>query len=379
MSKPTDSAARHAMWIDCDPGHDDVAAIILAAGDPCIELIGISVVAGNADLRRCTLNAMHVAATLQLTCPVIPGAAQPLLRPTRVCPAIHGETGLDSAHGRVPWPALEPDAWHSAREAAPAPARMYELIMQHWTRTGEQVRLVATGPLTNVALLLRTFPRVTRALHSITFMGGGITRGNVTPAAEFNIQVDPEAAAIVMQAGHGGHADDAADAAGADSKNTELSSLNFHDPSAPVPVRVCMVPLEVTHTALVTEQVMAALEAAGGEPFGQVVTGLMQFFAGTYKSIEGMDAPPLHDPCAVLASVHPELMQGIQAHVQVDTTSPLCAGQTVVDVRNVLKSSATCKNVFVCTSMDVPAFWEHMVQAVRAVAPSANAILSRQG
>ncbi len=208
---------------------------------------------------------------------------------------------------------------------------------------------MCTGALTNAALLVSVFPELVPLL-SIVFMGGAMGAGNTGPVAEFNIQTDPEAASIVMDCG----------------------------------AEVLMVPLEVTHTALVTPAVLARIRSGGGSAaaesdatalapaappseaasrFRRIICELLLFFAASYKRVFSFDSPPLHDPCAVAAALRPELFTLRRMRVDVETVSPLSAGQTVCDVWG---HSALPPNVVVATAMDVPAFWALMQAALDA-------------
>jgi inosine-uridine nucleoside N-ribohydrolase len=197
---------------------------------------------------------------------------------------------------------------------------------------GERATLVCTGALTNAALLLSVYPELAPALR-VVFMGGAVRGGNTGAVAEFNIQLDPEAAAVVLASG----------------------------------ARVEMVPLDVTHTALVTPDVLRRIRAGpGGEwpsRFRSVVAELLLYFAASYKSVFGFEAPPLHDPCAVLCALAPQLFELRHMRVDVETVSPLSYGQTVCDVHEQSKSPP---NVHVALRMDVPAFWGHMHAALDA-------------
>ena len=310
------------VWLDCDPGHDDALAIMLAAYAPGIRLLGLSTVHGNQTLTKTTLNARRVLAMAGVEgVRVAPGAAKPLLRPARVCAEIHGETGLDgpdlSAHA----------AEHDPAPQAPAIQQMHAALRD----AGASATLVCTGALTNAALLLSVYPELAATLR-VVFMGGAVRGGNTGAVAEFNIQLDPEAAAVVLSSG----------------------------------VHVTMVPLDVTHTALVTPDVLRRIRTGpdgAGSRFRRVVGELLVFFASSYKSVFGFDAPPLHDPCAVLCALAPQLFELRHMRVDVETVSPLSYGQTICDVHD---QSRLPPNVHVALRMDVPAFWEHMQAALDA-------------
>jgi purine nucleosidase/pyrimidine-specific ribonucleoside hydrolase len=188
------------------------------------------------------------------------------------------------------------------------------------------VALVPTGPLTNIALLLTRYPEDAARIREIVLMGGSTERGNVGPYAEFNIFVDPEAAAIVFGSG--------------------------------VPVTMCG--LNVTHQALVTPDVVARLEALGGE-LGVVCAELMTFFASTYKKLWGFEAPPLHDPVAVARVIDPALVECVDAHVAIEVSGEHTRGATVVDLHGYLGQAPNAK---VAVGLDVPRFWDRLVTAL---------------
>jgi inosine-uridine nucleoside N-ribohydrolase len=262
--------------IDCDPGHDDAIAILLALASPEVELIGVTTVAGNQTLDKTTRNAL---VTLEIAghsdIPVAAGAEAPLRRQLRTAAHVHGETGLDG-------PAL------------PVPAaRPVETDPAEWFRPG--VVLVATAPLTNVARWLERGVRPER----IVWMGGAIAEGNVTPAAEFNAFVDPEAAAAVFASG----------------------------------IPTTMVGLDVTHKALFTRAHAEQLRDAGRA--GRFVAELSDFFQAFHERSYGFDGSPIHDAMAVAHVIDPTLMTTRPANVAVETRSEYCDGRTVVDLRGV--------------------------------------------
>jgi inosine-uridine nucleoside N-ribohydrolase len=258
--------------IDCDPGHDDAIAILLALASPEVELRGIVTVAGNQTVDKTTRNALKV---LELAgrpdVPVVRGADRPLSRPLRTAAHVHGESGLDG-------PAL-PEPSTPLSDDDPA----------GWLEPG--VVLVATGPLTNVAQLLERGVRIER----IVWMGGAIAEGNVTPAAEFNAFVDPEAAAAVFASG----------------------------------VPVTMVGLDVTHKALFTRVHADLLRGTGR--VGKVVAELSDFFQRFHEERYGFDGSPIHDAMAVAEVVDPTLLETVECNVEIETSSEHCDGRTVVD------------------------------------------------
>jgi purine nucleosidase len=303
--------------IDCDPGHDDAVAILLAAGDPEIEVVGVTTVAGNQTLERVTANACTAATVAGLDVPVHAGCDRPLVRALRTAPEFHGVTGLD---GPAPIVAT----------VYPSRGHAVEFLTQTVMADPGGVTIVALGPLTNVATALRRRPDLAGAAAGVSLMGGSYTRGNVTPAAEFNIYVDPEAAAAVFEADWD----------------------------------VTMVGLDVTHQALYTPDVEARFRALG-TPAGRWVMDLMGFFAESYLEAAGMTSPPVHDPCAVAALFDPAVLTIREASVVVETTGANTSGMTVVDF-----AAPRNPHHHVAVGIDVEAFWTRVVDAVGALTPA---------
>jgi purine nucleosidase/pyrimidine-specific ribonucleoside hydrolase len=264
--------------VDCDPGHDDAIALLLALGSPEVELRGVTTVAGNQTLEKTTANAIRVLELAGRTeIPVAQGSPRPLVRELRVAANVHGETGLDGTD-------LPP------ARAEPAPQHAVDFLAERL----DGATLVATGPLTNVALLLARYPDV--RLERIVLMGGAIAEGNVTPAAEFNVWADPEAAARVFGSG----------------------------------LDVTMVGLDVTHRALVATEHAEELRASGR--VGQAVAELLDFYGVFHREVYGFDGSPVHDAVAVAHVIDPTLLETRHLNVRVDCASELCRGRTVVDV-----------------------------------------------
>jgi inosine-uridine nucleoside N-ribohydrolase len=278
----------------------------------------ITSVAGNCPLDLATLNARRVAALAGLEgVPIAAGAAGPLQGELVTAPDIHGETGLDGYElttGEAPLdprPAL--DLMADTLEAAPEP-----------------ITLVPTGPLTNVAQLLTARPDLRPRIREIVLMGGGTGRGNVTPAAEFNIFVDPEAAAIVFESG----------------------------------VPLTMIGLNLTHQALATAEVLERVRALPGEP-ARAVAGWMAFFGGRYERVHGEFAPPVHDPCTVAMLIDPSLIRCVDTFVAIETTGRWTRGATVVDLNRRLGRPP---NARVAMELDAPRFWDLVIGALEGLA-----------
>jgi inosine-uridine nucleoside N-ribohydrolase len=300
--------------LDCDPGHDDMVAILLAAANPRVDLLAITTVAGNGTLERTTYNARAVCSLAGIRdVPIAAGAPGPLVGRLRTAAHVHGESGLEGA--ALP----EPDLPLADEHAVSLMARLL-------SESPEPVTLVATGPLTNVALLLRTWPELMPRIREVVLMGGSLGAGNVEPLAEFNIFVDPEAADVVFSSG--------------------------------LPVTMCG--LNVTHQALATDAVMARLRALG-TPLAETVVGLLGFFRDRYRELWGLEAPPVHDPVAVARVIDPALVRCEDAHVAVELHGTHTRGATVCDRFGV---RGLAPNAKVALELDAVGFWELVVAAV---------------
>lgn len=273
-----------AVILDCDPGHDDAVAIALACARPELAVRAVTTVAGNAGLARTTRNALRVLTLLQQTdIPVAAGADRPLVRGPWVPVAFHGESGLDGSD--LPEAAV-----------GPVEATAIELMARLVRDAPEPITIVATGPLTNIALLLRATPALRQGIAEISLMGGALGEGNTTASAEFNIWSDPEAASIVFESG--------------------------------IPIR--MAGLDVTHQALVLPGDIERLDAIGTRA-GRVFADLMRFFAGHHRERYGWDGPPIHDAVAVAWLVAPDLIESHPFRIDVETGSGPARGRTVAD------------------------------------------------
>ncbi|MGW7683188.1 nucleoside hydrolase [Kribbella sp. NPDC054772] len=299
--------------LDCDPGHDDAIAILLAVADPAIDLRAVTTVAGNQTIEKCTLNARRVLSLAGAPdIPVARGAEQPLVRRLRIADDVHGQTGLDG-----PQFADEPTVPESPYSA--------QQILTDVLRTGTAT-IVATGALTNVARLLSEEPGLASNITEIVWMGGSTGRGNIAPLAEANAAVDPEAADLVARSG--------------------------------VPFTMCG--LNVTHQALVTDEVVARLDRIG-TPLARVCVEWMTFFASTYQELFGFVAPPLHDPVAVARVIDPAIVRCVEANLVVETQGEWTAGATVVDLDHY---TGRPPNARIAMELDRTAFWDRIVGAI---------------
>jgi inosine-uridine nucleoside N-ribohydrolase len=291
--------------LDCDPGHDDAIALLLALASPEVELLGVTTVAGNQTLEKTTANAIRVLDFLARDdVAVAAGAERPLLRKPFVAAYVHGETGLDG-------PDLPPP------QRAPLEQHAVDFLADH----AEGTTLVAVGPLTNVALLL--------ARHAgarpdrIVLMGGSIGLGNVTPAAEFNIWADPEAAARVFGSG----------------------------------LDVTMIGLDVTHQALLRDEHVERLRATGRT--GRMVAELYDFFHRYHAKTYGFTGSPIHDAVALAHVFRPDLVQTAHRHVAIECDSELTRGRTVVDL---WRRTGNEPNTHVGVDVDGDAFVELLLE-----------------
>ncbi len=301
--------------LDVDPGHDDAVALMMACGAPDLDLLAVTTVAGNVSLQKTTYNALRVLSLIGHTdIPVAAGAAQPLQRTLRTAEDIHGESGLDGP-SEIPPPTFEADSRHAVQ------------LIADTVRTAPQpVTLIPVGPLTNIALFLREHPELKEKIAHISLMGGSIGLGNTTPAAEFNIYVDPEAAQEIFKSG----------------------------------LPITMSGLDVTHQAGAGPTERERLRSMG--EVGGVVAGFLEFFAGAYESVFGFDAPPLHDPVAVAAVLRPELLETRPMRVDVECESELTRGETVCDFYGV---GGGTPNADIGVSLDREGFFELLYESLK--------------
>ncbi|WP_157014216.1 nucleoside hydrolase [Mesorhizobium xinjiangense] len=303
-------AAVRKIIIDTDPGQDDAVAILLALASPEFDILGITAVAGNVPLTLTSKNALKICELAgKRDTRVFAGASRPLMRTLVTAEEVHGKTGLDGPD--LPEPTMKLEAQHAV-----------DFIVD--TLMGEEpdtVTLCPLGPLTNVALALIREPRIAPRIKEIVLMGGGFFEGgNVTPAAEFNIFVDPHAADVVLRAG----------------------------------IPVVMMPLDVTHKALTTARRVERFRSMG-TAVGTATAELLDFFERFDEQKYGTDGGPLHDPCVIAYLIRPELFSGRQCNVSVETMSELTMGMTVIDWWGV---SDRPKNALVMRDIDHEGFFD---------------------
>ncbi len=295
--------------LDCDPGHDDAIALLLALGSPEVDLLGVTTVAGNQTLEKCTANALRVLEHVgRGDIPVAAGAGRPLVRQQRVAANVHGETGLDG-------PDLPP------AQGAPVDQHAADFLAE---RIAPDVVLVPTGPLTNVALMLARYPDVRP--ERIVLMGGAIAEGNVTPAAEFNIWADPEAAARVFASG----------------------------------IDLTMVGLDVTHKALFADRHAQRLEGRAGT----MVRELLGFYNRFHHDVYGFDGSPIHDALAVAQVLRPDLVETKHRGVEIDTGPEISRGRTYVDLWGRAGWEPNCH---VGVDVDADGFSELLIERINSL------------
>lgn len=296
--------------IDCDPGHDDAVALMLAQASPELELLGVTVVFGNVGLERTLRNTRVVRELLGGHFPIHAGADRPLLVPRISAEAVHGLSGLEGPH--LPEPQHPVADLHAVQF----------IIEQVMARPG-QITLVPTGPLTNIALALRLEPRLQQNVREIVLMGGSVDLGNWSPAAEFNILADPHAAQIVFSSG----------------------------------IPLVMFGLNLTHQAIATPARIARFRALGSL-VGQVAAELLEFFAEHHQERYGWEGGALHDPCTVAYLLAPELFETRSMFVEVDVTNGPNQGRTVCDYWRV---TGQTPNTQVAISIDADSFFDLLV------------------
>jgi inosine-uridine nucleoside N-ribohydrolase len=298
--------------IDCDPGHDDAIALLLALASPELEILGVTTVAGNQTLDKTTANALRILEFAGRTeIDVAAGADRPLIRDPFVAAYVHGETGLDG-------PDLPP------AQGSPVDRHAVDFLAARIRERNGEVTLVPTGPLTNVALMLALHPDAQPA--RIVLMGGAVAEGNVTPAAEFNIWWDPEAAARVFASG----------------------------------IDLTMVGLDVTHKALFTPGHVGRLTGR----VGKMVTELLRFYDRFHSEVYGFDGSPIHDAVAVAQALRSDLVETRFRNVEIDVESELCRGRTVVDL---WRRTEREPNAHVGVDIDADGFLELLVERINSL------------
>ena len=279
---------KRRLIIDCDPGHDDAIALILAFSKDIFDIAGVTVSAGNQTLDKTVQNAKNILDFIKADVPVAAGFSKPMLRELEIAPSVHGESGLDG-----------PDLKKS--EIPTHKLSAVEFIADVVKNSSKKITLVATGPLTNIGSFLAAYPELKNNIEEIVLMGGSIVGGNWSPAAEFNILVDPEAASIVYNSG----------------------------------IHVVMCGLDVTHKALMYPENIETIRELKS-PVATLVAELLDFFIIFHKE-QGFAGAPLHDPCTIAYLMKPEIFKTKELYVDIEVNGEYTTGATVADYYGVLK------------------------------------------
>lgn len=300
--------------LDCDPGHDDAVAIMLAGKNPMFDLLGITVESGNQTLEKTGRNALNLCQYLNIDVPVCLGASNPIIKEVEVCVAIHGESGLDGFN----FPDLEIE--YDSRHAV-------DFIIETILKSDEKVTMITTGPMTNLALAIRMEPNILSNIEEVVLMGGSYSNGNVTPAAEFNIFCDPEAAYIVFNSG----------------------------------LKVTMVGLDVTRKVLVLPDIVERMSKIDNDA-SKLFTKLMIKFNENQKRVFGFDGAPLHDPVTIAYLIDSTLLEVDFVHCEIDISHGPSYGRTNCDMFDYLNLN---KNTYVAKDIDVDKFWDIIEEALK--------------
>ncbi len=300
--------------IDTDPGQDDAVAILLAMASPELEVLAVVVVAGNVPLKYTRINARKV---LELAgrpdIAVYVGCDRPMRRKLVTAEHVHGKTGLDGPD--LPAPTMVERSQHGVDY----------LIDTLRAEPAGSITLCPLGPLTNIAMALIKAPDIAARIGEIVLMGGAYFEvGNITPSAEFNIYVDPEAADVVLNSG----------------------------------VKITMIPLDVTHRALATDARLAAIAAIDNQA-GRAVSAMLNFSERFDRAKYGWDGAPVHDPNVIAYLLRPELYTGRQINVAVELASELTLGMTVADYWQITQRP---RNVFYVRDMDAQGFYDLLIE-----------------
>lgn len=307
--------------IDCDPGHDDAVALLLAVGSEAVDLKAVTTTFGNCSVEDATRNAVQILTLAGTTdVPVARGAAGSLDGLSTLGNYVHGASGLDGP------PMPEPGFEVTGGDAV-------ELLRRVIESSDEKVTIAATGPITNVAQLLLTHPGVKDGIREVIFMGGSTERGNHTPTAEFNTYADPEALDVVLGSG--------------------------------LPIR--MVGLNLTHQALANPEVVERM-AAMDHVVGRTCAAWMGFFGASYNRVWEFAAPPVHDPCTIAAIIRPDLIEWREAFVAVELDGKWTRGTTVVDLHRRYPEQEP--NAQVAMTLDAKGYWDLVIEAVDHVGRS---------
>jgi purine nucleosidase len=301
--------------IDCDPGVDDAIALLLALASPeTLNLIGITTVAGNVPLPLTQQNALKVCELAgRPEVAVFAGCPRPLLRPLLTAEHVHGTTGLEGA--TLPNPTAAVQSQHAVA-----------FLIDRLTQTQQPITLATLGPLTNLAVALIQEPAIAAQIERVVIMGGAITQGNVTPAAEFNIYCDPHAAKVVFEAG----------------------------------LDLTLISLDVTHQVLTTPERLDRIRALN-TPVSEAAASLLAYYGTADAEHYGLPGSPLHDPCVIAYLLAPELFSGQSYRVDIEASSPLTLGQTLVDR---WQTTGQPPNALVIEQVDADGFYDLLINCL---------------
>lgn len=298
--------------LDCDPGHDDAIAIILASKHPNFELLGITTESGNQTIEKTSKNAFNIAKYLNIDVPIVKGATKPLEKEVEVCEAIHGESGLDGF--------TFPDYKF---EFYPGTAANFII---NTCKKYQKVTIVTTGPMTNLALALNEDPSIKEFIEEVVVMGGSIANGNVTPAAEFNILCDPEAADIVFRSG----------------------------------LKIKMCGLDVTRKVLVLPTILEKAKQINTKS-ADLFVKLMEVFNYNQKKVFGFEGAPLHDPVTLVSMIDENVVTFKYVNVEIDVSKQCSYGRTNCDVSGYLKREP---NAYVAVDINVEKYWDIILKTL---------------
>ncbi len=302
-----DNMEKQKIILDCDPGHDDAVAIMLAGKNPAIDVLGITIVAGNQTLEKTTKNALNICQYLDLNIPVYPGCGRPMIREQMIAADIHGVTGLDGTH-------FEPLTKKSENKHA------VQFIIDTLMASDGDITLVSTGPLTNYAMALRLEPAITTKIKQFVLMGGSYQLGNVTPAAEFNIIADADAAHVVFTSER----------------------------------KIVMIGLDVTRKVLCYPSIVERMGKLNNKA-SKLFIDLMNFYNHSQKEVFGLDGGPLHDPVTIAYLIDQSVVTTKAMYTEIDIRSTQSYGRTNCDYFGYLKKEP---NSFVGIDIDVDKFWD---------------------
>ena len=274
--------------LDCDPGHDDAVAIMLAAANDNIEILGITCVGGNATLENTKNNALKICTLIGKTnIPIYAGSDKPIKFDLITAAHVHGKSGLD----------IDGSPIKIKKDYKIKDLHAVDFIIKTCLEQPEAIYICPTGPLTNIALALQKEPLIKKNIKKIIFMGGvAMSLGNITPSAEFNIYVDPHAANIVLKSG----------------------------------IPLIMMGLDVTHKVNVNDKIIEDIKSNGNKS-SIFFADLMEFYSKFHRKLYEVDETPLHDPCVIAYLIDPNIFEGKLVNVQVEENSSLTRGATVVD------------------------------------------------